>query len=252
MDEHTGEHPRIGAVDVIPFVPLGDTTMDDCVELARRFGAADRRALRPAGLPLRPRPRRGPTGSSWPTSGAASTRASRPRSPSTAASPTSGRRGCTRRPGRSRSAPGRSSSPTTSTSTRATSSSRSGSPAGSASRAAACPRSRPTGSGSTELGRAQVSMNLLDFAIDAAVAGLGDRPRRGRRGRRRARRVGADRAGAAGRVPGRRRPRRRARATPRSRSGSRRPPAFLRLRDFSPMQALELRLEAAAGRRPAR
>jgi glutamate formiminotransferase len=39
MDEHWGEHPRIGAVDVIPFVPLGDTTMDEAVELARRFGA---------------------------------------------------------------------------------------------------------------------------------------------------------------------------------------------------------------------
>jgi glutamate formiminotransferase / 5-formyltetrahydrofolate cyclo-ligase len=38
MDAHTGEHPRIGAVDVIPFVPLGTTTMDDCVELARSFG----------------------------------------------------------------------------------------------------------------------------------------------------------------------------------------------------------------------
>ena len=38
MDTHTGEHPRIGAVDVIPFVPLATTTIDDCVELARRFG----------------------------------------------------------------------------------------------------------------------------------------------------------------------------------------------------------------------
>ena len=38
MDVHTGEHPRIGAVDVIPFVPLADTTMDDCVALARAFG----------------------------------------------------------------------------------------------------------------------------------------------------------------------------------------------------------------------
>jgi glutamate formiminotransferase / 5-formyltetrahydrofolate cyclo-ligase len=38
MDEHGGEHPRIGAVDVIPFVPLGDTTMDETVELARGFG----------------------------------------------------------------------------------------------------------------------------------------------------------------------------------------------------------------------
>jgi glutamate formiminotransferase len=38
MEIHTGEHPRIGAVDVIPFVPLADTTMDDCVELVRSFG----------------------------------------------------------------------------------------------------------------------------------------------------------------------------------------------------------------------
>ena len=39
MEQHEGQHPRIGAVDVIPFVPLGETTMDECVELARRFGA---------------------------------------------------------------------------------------------------------------------------------------------------------------------------------------------------------------------
>ncbi|MEX1172987.1 MAG: glutamate formimidoyltransferase [Chloroflexota bacterium] len=38
MDAHDGEHPRIGAVDVIPFIPLGDTTMDDCVALAHAFG----------------------------------------------------------------------------------------------------------------------------------------------------------------------------------------------------------------------
>ena len=38
MDVHTGEHPRIGAVDVIPFSPLAATTMDDCVALARAFG----------------------------------------------------------------------------------------------------------------------------------------------------------------------------------------------------------------------
>jgi glutamate formiminotransferase / 5-formyltetrahydrofolate cyclo-ligase len=44
MDVHTGEHPRIGAVDVIPFVPLGTTTLDDCIELARSFG--DRIATR--------------------------------------------------------------------------------------------------------------------------------------------------------------------------------------------------------------
>ena len=38
MNTHSGEHPRIGAVDVIPFVPLAATTMDDCVGLARAFG----------------------------------------------------------------------------------------------------------------------------------------------------------------------------------------------------------------------
>ena len=39
MEGQTGEHPRIGAVDVIPFVPLGDSTLEECVDLARAFGA---------------------------------------------------------------------------------------------------------------------------------------------------------------------------------------------------------------------
>jgi glutamate formiminotransferase len=38
MDAHEGEHPRIGAVDVIPFIPLGSTSMDDVIDLARDFG----------------------------------------------------------------------------------------------------------------------------------------------------------------------------------------------------------------------
>jgi glutamate formiminotransferase len=37
---HRGEHPRIGAVDVVPLVPLERATMTDCVALARRLGAA--------------------------------------------------------------------------------------------------------------------------------------------------------------------------------------------------------------------
>jgi glutamate formiminotransferase / 5-formyltetrahydrofolate cyclo-ligase len=47
LEKHTGEHPRIGAVDVVPFVPLGDTKMADCIELARTFGerVADRFGL---------------------------------------------------------------------------------------------------------------------------------------------------------------------------------------------------------------
>ena len=39
LTTHRGEHPRIGATDVCPFIPLGDATMDDCVALARALGA---------------------------------------------------------------------------------------------------------------------------------------------------------------------------------------------------------------------
>jgi len=44
LNAHQGEHPRIGAVDVVPIVPLGDATMNDCVEIANRFaeGVAQR------------------------------------------------------------------------------------------------------------------------------------------------------------------------------------------------------------------
>jgi len=38
MDKHQGEHPRIGAADVIPFVPIQGVTMEECVEMARRVG----------------------------------------------------------------------------------------------------------------------------------------------------------------------------------------------------------------------
>src|SRR5207302_3048211 len=38
LTKHTGEHPRMGATDVVPFIPLRDVTMDQCVTLARRLG----------------------------------------------------------------------------------------------------------------------------------------------------------------------------------------------------------------------
>lgn len=38
MSLHRGAHPRIGAVDVVPFVPVSGVTMDDCAHLARRLG----------------------------------------------------------------------------------------------------------------------------------------------------------------------------------------------------------------------
>lgn len=38
MDEHKGEHPRMGATDVVPFIPIREITMEECVELARELG----------------------------------------------------------------------------------------------------------------------------------------------------------------------------------------------------------------------
>ncbi|MEO8378903.1 MAG: glutamate formimidoyltransferase [Acidobacteriota bacterium] len=38
MTTHRGAHPRIGAVDVVPFIPVANVTMDECAELARRLG----------------------------------------------------------------------------------------------------------------------------------------------------------------------------------------------------------------------
>ena len=38
LDEHSGAHPRIGATDVVPFVPISGVSMQECVEIARRLG----------------------------------------------------------------------------------------------------------------------------------------------------------------------------------------------------------------------
>src|SRR5581483_9940966 len=46
---HRGEHPRIGATDVVPFVPVRDVTMEECVALARRFAE---RAAAELGIPI--------------------------------------------------------------------------------------------------------------------------------------------------------------------------------------------------------
>lgn len=40
MNKHTGQHPRIGAVDVVPFIPIKNVTMKVCIEVAKRFGKA--------------------------------------------------------------------------------------------------------------------------------------------------------------------------------------------------------------------
>lgn len=38
MTKHTGAHPRMGALDVVPFVPVKGTTMEECIEISRRVG----------------------------------------------------------------------------------------------------------------------------------------------------------------------------------------------------------------------
>jgi glutamate formiminotransferase/formiminotetrahydrofolate cyclodeaminase len=38
MSVHKGEHPRMGATDVVPFVPVSGISMDECVQLAHRYG----------------------------------------------------------------------------------------------------------------------------------------------------------------------------------------------------------------------
>lgn len=49
MSKHRGEHPRMGATDVCPFVPMQGATMEDCVELSRRLG---RRVGEELGIPV--------------------------------------------------------------------------------------------------------------------------------------------------------------------------------------------------------
>jgi len=38
MTKHTGEHPRMGATDVIPLIPISDVTMEECVEYSKKLG----------------------------------------------------------------------------------------------------------------------------------------------------------------------------------------------------------------------
>jgi glutamate formiminotransferase len=38
MRKHKGQHPRVGAVDIVPFIPIKDVSMEDCIELAKKFG----------------------------------------------------------------------------------------------------------------------------------------------------------------------------------------------------------------------
>ncbi|MGA1848270.1 MAG: glutamate formimidoyltransferase [Thermoplasmatota archaeon] len=49
MTRHKGEHARMGALDVCPFIPIKGVTMDDCTELAKRFG---KRMWEELGIPV--------------------------------------------------------------------------------------------------------------------------------------------------------------------------------------------------------
>ncbi len=49
LNHHRGEHPRMGATDVVPFVPLGEATMADAVRLAERLGE---RVAKELGIPV--------------------------------------------------------------------------------------------------------------------------------------------------------------------------------------------------------
>src|SRR5258705_2328814 len=49
LTTHAGEHPRMGAADVVPFIPLEGATMEDCIALARTLGE---RVGRELGIPV--------------------------------------------------------------------------------------------------------------------------------------------------------------------------------------------------------
>src|ERR1700687_858706 len=38
LTKHTGAHPRMGATDVVPFIPIASVTIEDCVTLAKKVG----------------------------------------------------------------------------------------------------------------------------------------------------------------------------------------------------------------------
>ena len=46
LDQHSGSHPRIGATDVVPFVPISGISMEECVQMARRLGERVGRELK--------------------------------------------------------------------------------------------------------------------------------------------------------------------------------------------------------------
>ena len=177
LNQHEGAHPRFGATDVLPFVPLRAEEMPVCVETAQRLA---RRVAEELGIPvfLYEDAARMPEHKNLAASAA---RGSRRCARSSAASPrrrrTRARRACTRPPGRSPSARASRSSPSTSTSTP--------DDLDLAKRIAVEIRERDGGMKCVkamglrlEDGAVQVSMNLTDYRVTSmadVVAAIGER-----------------------------------------------------------------------------
>ena len=53
LTKHTGAHPRLGAADVIPFIPIEGVTLEDCVAIARRAGEEIWKRYKIPGVPVR-------------------------------------------------------------------------------------------------------------------------------------------------------------------------------------------------------
>ena len=105
LNVHTGAHPRMGATDVVPFIPIEGVTIEDCVAMANHVGDGDLEALSDSGLSLRSRRRELPNARAWRIFAAASSKASAPRSPPIPrAVRTSASRACIRRRARRSSA----------------------------------------------------------------------------------------------------------------------------------------------------
>ena len=76
LRNHQGEHPRLGAVDVVPFVPIEGVTMKECVALATRRRRKRGRTVRRPDLSLRGGFHAIRCARTWKTSGAANSRVS--------------------------------------------------------------------------------------------------------------------------------------------------------------------------------
>ena len=49
MRQHSGEHPRMGALDVCPFIPVSNVDVEECVSVSKRFG---QRLAEEVGVPV--------------------------------------------------------------------------------------------------------------------------------------------------------------------------------------------------------